>query len=95
MTTKPEIGDIIKIVFAGSSGENEEIIGRLEGYQHDKMAGVYVKLKGEKYPIYSESIINWEIILKKPQNKFLKILKKIYLLTNIITNIIINKITNI
>jgi hypothetical protein len=80
MTTKPEIGDIIKIVFAGSSGEKQQIIGRLEGYQYDVMAGEYVKLKGEKYPIYSESIINWEIIRKKPQNKFLKILKK--LLTN-------------
>ena len=78
MTTKPQIGDIIKIIYAGSSGEDEEIIGTLEGYQRDKMAGVYVKLKGEKYPIYSESIINWEIILKKPQNKFLKILKKIF-----------------
>jgi hypothetical protein len=77
MTTKPQIGDIIKIVFAGSSGENQEIIGRLQGHQNDKMAGEYVKLKGEKYPIYSESIKDWEIILKKPQNKFLKILKKI------------------
>jgi hypothetical protein len=77
MTTKPEIGDIIKIVFAGSSGQDEEIIGRLEGYQYDRMGEVWVKLKGEKYPIYSESIINWEIIRKKPQNKFLKILKKI------------------
>jgi hypothetical protein len=66
MTTKPQIGDIIKIVLAGSSGQDKEIIGRLEGYQNDKMAGVYVKLKGEKYPIYSESIIDWEIILKKP-----------------------------
>jgi hypothetical protein len=78
MTTKPEIGDIIKIVFAGSSGEDEKIIGRLQGYQYDRMAGVYVKLKGEKYPIYSESIKDWEIIRKKPQNKFLKILKKIF-----------------
>jgi hypothetical protein len=77
MTTKPEIGDIIKIVFAGSSGEEKEIIGRLQGYQHDMMAGVYVKLKGEKNAVFSESIINWEIIIKKPQNKFLKILKKI------------------
>jgi len=95
MTTKPEIGDIIKIVFAGSSGEEKEIIGRLKGYQRDMMGEVYVKLKGEKHAIFSESIINWKIIRKKPQNKFLKILKKIYLLTNIITNIIINKITNI
>lgn len=78
MTTKPQIGDIIKIVFAGSSGEKKEIISRLEGYQRDMMGEVYVKLKGEKYPIYFESIINWEIILKKPQNKFLKILKKIF-----------------
>jgi hypothetical protein len=78
MTTKPQIGDIIKIVLAGSSGQKKEIIGKLEGYQNDKMAGEYVKLKGEKYPIYSESIKDWEIILKKPQNKFLKILKKIF-----------------
>jgi hypothetical protein len=78
MTTKPEIGDIIKIVLAGSSGQDKEIIGRLKGYQYDRMAGEYVKLKGEK-PIYSESIKDWEIILKKPQNKFLKILKKICL----------------
>lgn len=77
MTTKPEIGDIIKIICAGSSGQPKQLIGRLQGYQHDKMGEVYVKLKGEKYPIYSESIINWEIIIKKPQNKFLKILKKI------------------
>lgn len=80
MTTKPEIGDIIKIVFAGSSGEEKEIIGRLEGYQRDMMGEVYVKLKGEKHAIYFESIKDWEIIRKKPQNKFLKILKKI--LTN-------------
>ena len=78
MTTKPEIGDIIKIIYAGSSGEEKEIIGRLQGYQRDMMGEVYVKLKGEKYAIYSESIINWEIIRKKPQNKFLKILKKIF-----------------
>jgi hypothetical protein len=78
MTTKPEIGDIIKIIYAGSSGQKKEIIGRLKGYQYDKMAGEYVKLKGEKYAIYSESIKDWEIILKKPQNKFLKILKKIF-----------------
>jgi hypothetical protein len=78
MTTKPEIGDIIKIIYAGSSGQDEEIIGKLEGYQYDKMAGEYVKLKGEKYAIYSESIKDWEIVLKKPQNKFLKILKKIF-----------------
>lgn len=77
MTTKPQIGDIIKIIYAGSSGENQKIIGRLEGYQYDMMAGVYVKLKGEKYAIYSESIKDWEIVRKKPQNKFLKILKKI------------------
>jgi len=75
--TKPKIGDIIKIICAGSSGEKKEIIGRLEGYQRDMMGEVYVKLKGEKYPIYSESIKDWEIIRKKPQNKFLKILKKI------------------
>lgn len=77
MTTKPEIGDIIKIIYAGSSGQNKEIIGRLQGYQRDMMGEVYVKLKGEKHAIYSESIKDWEIIRKKPQNKFLKILKKI------------------
>jgi hypothetical protein len=27
MTTKPEIGDIIKIIYAGSSGQNKKIIG--------------------------------------------------------------------
>jgi hypothetical protein len=78
MTTKPKIGDIIKIIYAGSSGEKKEIIGRLQGYQDDMMAGVYVKLKGEKNAIYSESIKDWEIIRKKPENKFLKIFKKIF-----------------
>jgi hypothetical protein len=78
MTTKPQIGDTIKIIYAGSSGEDKEIIGTLEGYQRDMMGGEYVKLKNEKYAIYSESIKDWEIILKKPQNKFLKILKKIF-----------------
>jgi hypothetical protein len=77
MTTKPQINDIIKIIYAGSSGQPKEIIGRLHGYQYDMMGEVYVKLKGEKYAIYSESIINWEIIRKKPPNKFLKIFKKI------------------
>jgi hypothetical protein len=78
MTTQPEIGDIIKIIYAGSSGQEKEIIGRLQGYQDDMMAEKYVKLKGEKYAIYSESIKDWEIIRKKPSNKFLKILKKIF-----------------
>jgi hypothetical protein len=87
MTTKPQIGDIIKIIYAGSSGENKEIIGRLKGYQRDMMGEVYVKLKGEKYPIYFESIKDWEIILKKPQNKFLKILKKIKKLNKICLSI--------
>jgi hypothetical protein len=77
MTTKPQIGDIIKIIYAGSSGEEKEIIGKLEGYQRDMMGEVYVKLKGKKKAIYSVSIINWEIVRKKPENKFLKILKKI------------------
>lgn len=57
---KPQINDILKIICAGSDGVDEEIIGRLEGYQSNEF-GQYIKLK-EHQAIYVPSIIKWEIL---------------------------------
>ena len=89
--TQPEIGDMLKIKCATSSG-SKQVIGKLQGYQSSVLSkyeigeNQYVKLKGHK-AIYMPSIIDWEILDKKEIRKFFlkskieylkKILKKIF-----------------
>lgn len=61
METKPtpQIGDIVKIVCAGTEGADEKIIGCLLGYKSSD-CGKYVVIGKEI--IFSDSIKNWEIL---------------------------------
>ena len=56
---EPSIGEIVKIICINNNIE-EEIIGRLEGYQHNDF-GQYIKLRGHS-AIFAPSIQSWEIL---------------------------------
>ena len=60
MISEPKINDIMRIICVGNGGQNEEKIGRLEGYRNSDY-GQYIQLKGHQ-AIFAPSIKKWEIL---------------------------------